>query len=297
MSAENSTNSGRRRPGVGASDVPQTHWRRQSYKRPLRQLVLAAAIVVAMPLAAQEVSIAARSALTQGGKLRVGLNLANSVTVTKDTQTGELRGVAVDLSRALASTLGVTFEPVLYPSPAKMAEAASAGQWDVAFLAIDPARSRDVAFTAPYMEVHNSYLVPPGSNIQAMADVDQPGVRISVGERNANDLFLSRSLRQATLVRAAGEAAGFELLRTGQVQVQASGRGLLLAYAANWPGARVLEGHFLAVEHAIGVPVGRVAGLAYVRDFVEQAKRSGQIQRSLDRQGVAGVVVAPALAK
>ncbi len=260
----------------------------------LRYLAFLVGLGVASVSAAQDVSAAARSELSQGGKLRVGLNLTNTATVTRDTKTSELRGVAVDLSRALADALGASFEPVLYPTSAKLAESARAGQWDVAFLAIDPARSRDIAFSPPYMEVHNTYMVPPGSTIQKVEDVDQPGIRVAVHERNATDLFLSRSLRQATLVRVGSEVAALELLRTGQVEVLATGRGLLLTHAANWQGARVLDGWFLAVGHAIGVPAGRDGALSYLRDFVEQAKRSGRVQQMLDRQGVPGVLVAPA---
>lgn len=258
----------------------------------LRYVVFLLGMCIGSGSLAQEVSAAVRSDLAPGGSLRVGLNLTNSATVTKDAKTGELRGVAVDLSRALAAALGVRFEPVLYPTSAKMAESARAGQWDMAFLAIDPARSRDIAFTPPYMEVHNTYMVPPASSLQTIADVDQPDVRIAVHERNATDLFLSRNLRHATLVRVAGEGAALELLRTGQAEVLATGHGLLLAHAANWPGARVLDGWFLAVGHAIGMPVGRDSGLTYLRNFLEQAKRSGQVQQMLDRQGFLGVLVA-----
>ena len=243
---------------------------------------------------AQDVSAAARSELAPGGKLRVGLNLTNSATVTKDAQTGELRGVAVDLSRALADEMGVVFEPVPYPSATQMAEAAGRGQWDVAFMAIDPARAQVIAFTAAYMLVPNTYMVPPGSSIQTLADVDRPGVRIAVDERNATDLFLSRNLRHASLVRVAGEPAALELLRTGDVQVLATGRGLLLRHAANWPGARVLDGWFRAVEHGIGMPAGRDSGLTHLRDYVEQMKRSGRVQQMLDRQGAMGLITAPA---
>jgi len=243
---------------------------------------------------AQEASAAVRSELSPGGSLRVGLNLTNTATVTKDPTTGELRGVAVELSRALAQSLGAKFEPVLYPTSGKLAEGARAGQWDIAFLAIDPARSQDIAFAPAYMEVHNSYMVPPGSAIQKNADVDQPGIRVAVHERNATDLFLSRNLRYATLVRVGSESAALDALRTGQADVLATGRGLLLEHASRWPDARVLDGWFRAVGHGIGVPATRESGHKYLRDFVEQAKRSGRVQQMLDRQAVLGVVVAPA---
>lgn len=262
----------------------------------LRYVACILGMCIASVSVAQEVTAAVRSELSPGGSLRVGLNLTNTITVTKDAKTGELRGVAVDLSRALANALGARFEPVLYPTSAMLAESARAGQWDVAFLAVDPARSQDIAFTPPYMEVPNSYMVPPGSAIQKNADVDQPGVRIAVHERNATDLFLSRNLRYATLVRAGSEGAAFELLRTGQAEVFATARSLLLVHASSWPNARVLDGWFRAVGHGIGVPTGRESGLTYLRDFVEQAKRSGRVQQMLDRQGVLGVLVAPAAA-
>jgi polar amino acid transport system substrate-binding protein len=259
----------------------------------LRYLAFLLGICVASSAIADGVPAMVRSELAPAGKLRVGLNLTNIVTFTKDAQSGELRGVAVDLGRALAAELGLAFEPVLYATAPKLVEAVGSGEWDVAFMAADPARAGEIAFTAPYMEVHNTYMVPPGSTIQTIADVDQPGVRIAVHERNANDLFLSRTLRHAKLVRVATEAATLEMLRTGQAEALASARGLLLARAAIWPGARVLDGRFLAVGHAIGMPVGRDNGFAYLSDFVEKAKRSGQVQQMLDRQGVAGVFLAP----
>jgi polar amino acid transport system substrate-binding protein len=260
----------------------------------LRCLALFLGLCVASVSFADEVPTRVRSELAPGGKLRVGLNLTNILTFTKDAQTGELRGIAVDLGRALAAELGLAFEPVIYATAPMLVQAVGAGEWDVAFMAADPARAREIAFTAPYMEVHNTYMVPPGSTIQTIADVDQPGVRIAVHARNANDLFLSRTLRHATLVRVATEAATLEMLRTAQADALASARGLLLARAAIWPGARVLDGRFLAVGHAIGVPAGRESGFAYVRDFVEKAKRSGKVQQMLDRQGVVGVFLAPA---
>jgi polar amino acid transport system substrate-binding protein len=240
---------------------------------------------------ARKVLAAARSELAPSGILRAGLNLANSTTVTQDVQTGELRGVAVDLSRALADALGVAFEPVSYASAGRLVEAASSGNWDIAFMAIDPARAREIAFTAPYMEVHNTYMVLSGSSIHTIADVDRPGVQVAVQERNALDLFLSRNLQHATLVRSASEDTALELLRSGRVHVLATGLGLLLAHAARWPGARVLEGQVLAVKHGIGVSLGRDNGLAFLRDFVEQEKHTGRVQQMLDRQGCAGVFV------
>jgi polar amino acid transport system substrate-binding protein len=243
---------------------------------------------------AQSISVAASRELAPLGTLRVGLNLGNAVTVTKDATTGELRGVAVEMSRALASRLGVVFAPMIYPSAAMMVEAVKAGEWDVAFLAVDPARAVDMAFTQPYMEVDNTYLVPPGSDIQSIANVDKAGIRIAVPQGSAPDLFLSRTLQRAELVRStAGLAATVELVRTGQAHALAADRDSLLGVAATWPGARVLEGRFLTVGHAIAIPKDRDAGLSFLRDFVDQAKQSGLIQQAIDQNGLRGVRVAP----
>ena len=259
-----------------------------------RYVAILAWACFAVCASAQHSAPAGQGELAPSGTLRVGLNLGNAVTVTKDATTGELRGVAVEVGRALASRLGVTFTPVTYPSVAKMVEAVKAGEWDVAFLAADPARAVDMAFTPPYMEVDNTYLVPPGSALQTLANVDQPGIRIAVPQRSAPDLFLSRTLRHAELVRStAGLAAAVELVRTGQAQAVAADRASLLGVAATWSGAWVLEERFMAVEHAIAIPKDREAGLSYLRDFVAQAKHSGLIQQAIERSGVRGVQVAP----
>lgn len=268
--------------------------KRVRHKGSGRYVAILAWVCFAVCASARNSASAGHSELTPTGTLRVGLNLGNAVTVTKDATTGELRGVAVEVGRALASRLGVAFTPVTYPSVAKMADAVKAGEWDVAFLAADPARAVDMVFTPPYMEVDNTYLVPPGSAMQTIADVDQPGIRIAVPQRSAPDLFLSRTLRHAELVRStAGLAAAVELVRTGQAQAVAADRSSLLGVAAMWPGARVLEERFVAVEHAIAIPKDREAGLSYLRDFVEQAKRSGLIQQAIERSGVRAVQVAP----
>lgn len=231
--------------------------------------------------------------LAPSGTLRVALNLANAVTVTRNDTTGELRGVAVELGRNLARRLGVPFTPVTYPSAGKMVEAATMGEWDVAFLAVDPARAVDIAFAPPYMEVDNTYLVPPGSALRSIADIDRPGIRIAVPHRSAPDLFLSRTLRHAELVRTEdGLAATVEVVREGRAHALAADRSSLLGVAATWPGARVLSEPFIAVGHAIAIPRSRVAELSYLRDFVEEAKRSGLIRQAIERSGVRGVRVA-----
>jgi len=232
--------------------------------------------------------------LAPTGKLRVGLILANPVLVKKDAGTGELHGVAVDLGRAAATQLGVPFVPVGYPTVAKLVESAKSGDWDIAFLAVDPTRAADMDFTAPYMEVDNTYLVPANSPIRHIADVDQPGIRIAVPQKSAPDLYLSRTLKHAQLIRGAGGAASaFEMLSSGKADAFAENRQLLTNAAARLPGARVLEGRFSAVQHGIAIAKGRAEGAAYMRAFVEQAKVSGLVTRAIEQAKLVGVNVAP----
>ena len=245
-------------------------------------------------LIAFDVVASGREALAPNGTLRVGLNLGNAVTVTRDPATGELQGVAADLGRALASDLRVKFEPVTYPSAERMAEAVRAGEWDVAFLAADPARAVDMEFTEPYMLVDNTYLVPQDTPHQTVATMDQAGVRIAVVQRSAPDLFLTRTLRNAEIIRSsAGLAGAAELVRTGQADALAADRYSLLGVAAKWPRARVFEEPFLSVEHAIAVPTARKTGMSYLHEFLKQAKRSGLIQQFIERSGIKGVRAAP----
>lgn len=154
----------------------------------------------------QSVPPAARADLASTGKLRVGLILSNQVLVTKDAQAGELRGVTIVLGKALAKRLGVPFEPVGYPNPAALVQSFGRNEWDIAFLAFDPARARDVEFSPPYMVVDNTYLVPSGSKLESVESADLRGVKIAVPERSAPDLFLSRNLKAAEIVRVPGGA-------------------------------------------------------------------------------------------
>ncbi len=235
----------------------------------------------------------ARSQLAPSGRLRVAINYGNPVLATKDPQSGELRGVTVEISRELGRRLGVPVELVGYATVAQLMAGSRADEWDVAFLAADPARAGDVAFTAPYMEVEVTYLVPASSHLRTVAEVDRARVRIAVQEKNAADLFLSKTLKHASLVRAADEAGAFGLLQAGSAQALASNKQRLLSAAELNPGYRVLEGRFTAIQHAIGVPAGRSAAAAYLRGVVEQMKALGFVTRVLEEAGVRGVVVAP----
>ena len=226
------------------------------------------------------------------GRFCAAMNLGNSYLVVKDSGTGELRGVTVDLSRALAAKLGVSVTLVEYRNVGAVVDSARSGVWDIAFLAVDVARS-DVDFTPPYMEVDNTVLLPASSTIRTLADIDRPGLRIAVPGRSAPDLLLTRTLKHATLVRGETELRAFDIFRAGQADAIASGRDSLLTLAAG-AGYRALEEPLLLVPHAIALPKGRTGALEAVTLFIEEAEASGEVARAIARAGLRGVSVAPA---
>jgi polar amino acid transport system substrate-binding protein len=251
-----------------------------------------AALMVACASAPPPPSPAARADLAPTGKLRAGINYGNVVLVQKDPATGESRGPAIDLARELGKRLGVPVEIVAYTSVGPMFDGAKTGAWDIAFLGADPARAGEIDFTAAYLELETTYLVPPGSRLLAMADVDQD-VRVAAPARAAYELFLSRSLQRANLVRAQDANVAFELLVAGKVEALAGLRQALVPLAEKLRGSRILDGRFMAVQQAVAAPKGRDAGLAYLRAYVEEAKASGMVARSIEKTGFRGVAVAP----
>lgn len=234
-----------------------------------------------------------RSDLAPTGKLRVGVNYGNPVLAIKDPDSGELTGVVVDLARELGRRTGLAVELVGFESAGKMVEALQAGAWDVAFLAADPGREGEISFTAPYIEIEGTYLVPPGSAFRVIADVDSAGVRVGVSGKSAYDLFLSRSLKHAQLVRASSPEAAFELIVAGKVDVLGGVRQHLVANSGKLPGSRVLEGRFMAIQQALGIAKGREAGVKYLREFIEDVKASGLVAQAIAKAGVSGVSIPP----
>ncbi|HEV8583792.1 MAG TPA: transporter substrate-binding domain-containing protein [Methylomirabilota bacterium] len=236
---------------------------------------------------------AVRAHLAPRGTLRAGINYGNFILATRDGKSGESRGVAVDLMRALAARLGVPVAIVAYDSVAAMVDAAKTDVWDIAFLGIDPAREGEIGFTAPYLEIEATYLVPAGSPLRDAADADRAGVSIAAPSRANYELYLSRHLKAARLVSAPNGEAAFELFAKGRVDALAGLKQALIGLADRLPGARMLDGRFMAVRQAIGVPRGRDAGLVYLKAFVEEAKASGLVARAIAETGARGVSVAP----
>ena len=231
--------------------------------------------------------------LAPTGKLRVGINYGNPVLATRDRTSGQLSGVAVDLARELGRRTNLPVELVGFESAGKMVEGLQAAAWDVAFLAVDPGREQEINFTAPYIEIEGTYLLPPGSALVVIADVDRDNVRVGVSSKSAYDLFLSRNLKHAQLVRASSPEAAFDLILAGKVDALGGVRQHLVANTAKLPGSRVLDGRFMAIQQALGIPKGREAGISYLREFIEDVKASGLVAQALEKTGVQGVSIAP----
>jgi polar amino acid transport system substrate-binding protein len=246
-----------------------------------------------MDAAMTDVSPAVRAVLAPTGTLRVGINLGNFLLTAKDPVTGEPRGIAVDLGRELGRRLGAPVEIVSYPTPGELADAAASGAWDVGFLGAEPHRAKEIIFTAAYVEIEATYLVPPGSPLSTISDVDRVGIRIAVPEKSAYELYLSRTLKHAQLFRTRGGDAAFKLFVEDNLDALAGLKPRLLKDRDNLPGSHILDGRFTAVQQAIGTPKGRDAGADYLRAFVEDIKASGLVARTIDENNVRGLSVAP----
>ena len=230
--------------------------------------------------------------LAPQGVLRAAINFGNPVLAQKGSD-GSPQGVSVALAKALAEELGVSLQMTTFDAAGKVFAALEEGIWDVAFLAIEPVREEQIAFSAPYVIIEGTYLVAADSPFQVVEDLDQPGLRLAVGKGAAYDLFLSRTLKHAQLERAETSAGAVDLYLQQHLDAAAGVRQPLEQMAANTPGYRVLEGAFTAIRQAMAVPRPREAGAAYVRDFIERKKAEGFVKAALDLSGQADVTVAP----
>jgi len=238
-----------------------------------------------------QVSPEVRSQLAPSGTLRVGLNMSNFLLTATDTATGKPKGLAADLGHELGRRLGVPVELVPYPNPGALGDAAKSGAWDVGFLGAEPQRAKEIDFTAAYVEIEATYLVPAGSPIKTIAEVDRPGVRIAISDRSAYDLYLTRELKHAQLVRERGDAILTRFL-SDKLDAMAGLRPGLMKDQAKAPGSRILDGNFTAVQQAAGTPKGRPAGAKYLKEFIEDVKASGLVARTIEKHNVRGLNVA-----
>jgi polar amino acid transport system substrate-binding protein len=233
------------------------------------------------------------AAIAPTGKLRVAF-LSAAIYGMKDSATSEVKGMAVDLGQELARRVGVPFVPVVYAAVPALLAGANSGEWDVALIGISPERAAAMDFSAPYMELEHGYLVRAGVSIATAPDVDKSGIRVGLLEKGGVDLVLSRTLKNATLVRTRSNPELYALLGPAKADVIATGKPGLFAVAQTQPGSRVLDGRILVEPIAMAVPKGRDAAAgSYVGRFVEQAKAEGLVKSAIERSGLRGVVVAP----
>ena len=237
----------------------------------------------------------AKQSLAPSGKLRVGLQLGNPLNVVKDAASGEMKGVGYDLGREFARRIGVPFEPVLYPSIGALLEGGKSGAWDVAYFGFTAERATQWDLSAPHVEAEFGYLIPGGSSISTLADVDRPGIRVAVQGQSGPELFFSRTLKNAILIHVPSNPSALEAVRSGKADVIGSIKPILFEQSAQLSGSRVLDGRAGTDPHVMALPKGREPGVAYAREFIGIAKSEGLIKASIERAGVRGVIVAPPL--
>ncbi len=235
-----------------------------------------------------------RTELAPTGVLRAAINLSNFLLVSDRALSGEPIGVSPDMARAVADRLHVPVEFILYETPGALADAALEDLWDIGNLGAEPERAKRISFTAAYAEIEATYLVAEGSPIQSVDEVDQRGHRISVYGRSAYGLWLSDHIQHAELIKTDGVDASFDSFVGAQLEALAGLRPRLLKDVERLRGSRILEGQFTAVQQAIGTKRDRPLAAAFLRDFVEEAKATGLVQKLIERHGVQGqLTVAP----
>lgn len=233
------------------------------------------------------------NALMPRATLRAAINLGNPILAIRGTEDGMPTGVSVDIATELAARLGVQLELVTYAAAGTVVEAAKSDEWDIAFVAIDPLRGLDMNYTAPYVVIEGAYMVREDSAIRDNLDVDRSGNRVVVGRGSAYDLFLTRTLTAAEIVRAATSPAVTDTMLAAGHEVAAGVKQQLQADARRLPGLRLLEGSFMAINQAMAMPKGQERAMPYLRHFVESLKASGFIALALDRHQIDGAAVAP----
>ncbi|HVZ10253.1 transporter substrate-binding domain-containing protein [Rhodopila sp.] len=231
--------------------------------------------------------------LAPHGMLRAGINMSNFLLVTGRTASGDPEGVSPSMARAIADRLGVPVQYVPFPKPGELADQAGNDVWDIGLIGAEPARAEKIAFTAAYCEIEATYLVPAGSPLRSIADVDKPGVRIAVTARAAYDLWLERNIKHATLVRSSSLDSALEQFIADKLEALAGLRPRLITDVTKLPGARILDGQFTAVQQAVGTAKANTEAAAFLSAFVEEAKATGLVAKFIEQHKVKGLSVAP----
>jgi polar amino acid transport system substrate-binding protein len=238
-------------------------------------------------------SAAVKAELAPRGVLRAGTNLSNFLLVTGKAANGDPQGVSPDMSAELARRLGVPVKYVTFPQPGPLADKVDTDTWDIALIGAEPQRAEKIAFTPAYVEIQSTYMIPPGSSITAIADVDKPGVRIAVTARTAYGLWLERNIKHATLVWTETIDMSFDKFKADKLDVLAGLKPRLLFDVVRMPGAKILDGQFSAVQQAIGTSQKNQAAAKFLVEFVAEVKASGFVAGLIGQHNVKGLSVAP----
>jgi polar amino acid transport system substrate-binding protein len=251
--------------------------------------IILASVLTASCASMPEVPAAARAELAPQGKLRAGMNLGNNLFTGKDKTTGELQGVSVDLMRELAARLGVPVDFVVHAMPGDVADASTKGTWDVAILAIEQSRAKTITFSPPITEIEASYMVRNDSPLRTAAQVDAAGIRIAAPDKAGYELYLTRTIRHATLVRAPSIQGAVDVFNEKRADTLSGLKPNLLDLMEKNKEVRLLEGNFMVVNHGLGTPANKAAAAAYLKAFVEDMNASGFVARSIARHRVQGL--------
>jgi polar amino acid transport system substrate-binding protein len=235
----------------------------------------------------------ARAELAPTGVLRAGINLSNFLLVTGRSANSEPEGVSPDMAAALAKSLGVPVHFVTFKSPGELADQAGKNVWDIGNIGAEPQRAAVMTFSAAYVEIEATYMVPPGSPITSIDQVDRKGVKVVTSARSAYGLWLENNIKNAELIQIAGLDGAFNKFKDDKIDVLAGLRPGLLKDIEKMPGATILPGKFSAVQQAIGCNKPAVEGARYIAEFVENAKKSGLIASLIEKHKVKGLSVAP----
>ena len=253
----------------------------------------AAAALAGCATRASAPTAAAVSELGSTGKLRAAINYGNPILAARGDD-GQPRGVSVDLAREAGRRLGLPVELVTFTSAGNTVEAIKARRVDLAFVAIDPVRAADMEYTAPYVVIEGAYLVRNASPLQRNEEVDRVGTRIAVGRGSAYDLYLTREIKAATLVRVPTSPQVVDDFLAQDLEVAAGVKQQLEMDGRRVGGVRLLPGRFMVINQAMGVPKGRTAAQAWLSAYIEEMKASGFVAEALKRHRIEGAAVAPA---
>jgi len=234
-----------------------------------------------------------KAQLAPTGVLRAGINLSNFLLVTGRAADGSPQGVSPDMAAAVAARLGVPVKYVTFKTPGELGDQAGKNVWDIGNIGAEPQRAQTIDFTAAYCEIEATYMVPAGSPIKSIAEVDRKGVKIVTSARSAYGLWLENNIKNAELIQVQGLDGAFNKFKDDKMDVLAGLRPGMLKDIEKMPGARILDGKFSAVQQAIGVAKGNPEAAAWLAAFVEEAKKSGRVASFIEKHKVKGLSVAP----